>query len=179
MKGYLINLEKRTDRLNNFINNVQTFLPDIYIERINAVDGTKLDLKNEDLKKNVNPWNFKNLNEKTLRGVIGCCQSHLNCYKKIIDSDDKYAIIFEDDCVFIKGKEAETNTFLKNLPIPKNFGIIWLNDWVNSVDSKLINDYYYLVKGGAKTTEAYIVSKEFAKILYLENCKKFSSFQKF
>ncbi len=169
MKGYLINLEKRQDRLKNFIENIETYLQDIQIEKINAVDGSILDLNNVDLKKNINPWNFKNLKEKTLRGVIGCCLSHLNCYKKIIESNDKYAIIFEDDCVFIKNKETNANNFLKNLPIPENFGIIWLNDWDNSIDANFINEYYYLVNGGAKTTEAYIVSKEFAKILYDEN----------
>jgi glycosyl transferase family 25 len=169
MKGYLINLEKRPDRLKNFVDNVQKFLPDIQIEKIIAVDGSFLDLNDKNLKKNVNPWNFKNLREKTLRGVIGCCLSHLNCYKKIIESNDRYAIIFEDDCVFIKNKEITSNEELKNLPIPENFGIIWLNEWKNKIDSKFLNEYYYLVSEGYKTTEAYIISKEFAKILYDEN----------
>jgi glycosyl transferase family 25 len=169
MKGYLINLEKRPDRLKNFVDNVQKFLPDIQIEKINAVDGSFLDLNDKNLKKNVNPWNYKNLGEKTLRGVIGCCLSHLDCYKKIIESNDRYAIIFEDDCVFIKNKEITSNEELKNLPIPENFGIIWLNEWKNKIDSKFLNEYYYLVSEGYKTTEAYIISKEFAKILYDEN----------
>ncbi len=169
MKGYLINLEKRSDRLENFVNSVQKFLPDIQIEKVNAVDGSILDLNNKDLKKNVNPWNFKNLGEKTLRGVIGCCLSHLDCYKKIIEGNDKYVIIFEDDCAFIKNMEINSNNFLKKLPIPEKFGIIWLNDWGNSIDNKFINEHYNLVSSGAKTTEAYIISKEFAKILYDEN----------
>ncbi len=169
MKGYLINLEKRQDRFENFVNGVQKLLPDIHIERVNAVDGSSLDLGSEDLKKRVNPWNFKYLGEKTLRGVIGCCLSHLDCYKKIIESNDKYVIIFEDDCVFIKDMEINSNDFLKNLPIPEKFGIIWLNDWGNSIDNKFINEHYNLVSSGAKTTEAYIISKEFAKILYDEN----------
>lgn len=127
-------------------------------------------MDDENIKKNVNPWNYKNLSEKTLRCVIGCCQSHLVCYKKIINDDNnKYAIIFEDDCCFIKNKETGSNHYLKKLPIPEKFGIIWLNDWRNSIDDKFIDNNYDLVISGAKTTEAYIVSKEFAKILYDKN----------
>lgn len=171
MKGYLINLKKRPDRLDFFNINVKKYLPDINIELVEAVDGNMLNLNDENLKKNVNTWNYINLQEKTLRGVIGCCLSHLNCYEKIINDDNGYAIIFEDDCCFIKNKEDISNDFLKKLPIPEKFGIIWLNDWGNSIDKKFIDNYYYLVNGGAKTTEAYIVSKEFAKILYDENIK--------
>jgi GR25 family glycosyltransferase involved in LPS biosynthesis len=79
MKGYLINLKKRLDFFNT---NIKTFLPDIDIELVEAVDGNALNLNDENLKKNVNLWNFKNLREKTLRGVIGCCLSHLVCYEK-------------------------------------------------------------------------------------------------
>ena len=82
MKGYLINLKKRPDRLDFFNTNIKTFLPDIDIELVEAVDGNALNLNDENLKKNVNLWNFKNLREKTLRGVIGCCLSHLVCYEK-------------------------------------------------------------------------------------------------
>lgn len=170
MKGYLINLKKRPDRLNFFNTNVKNFLPDINIELVEAVDGSLLNLNDENLKKNVNPWNYKNLSEKTLRGVIGCCLSHLKCYEKIInDSDNNYAIIFEDDCCFIKNKELGSNDFLKKLQIPDKFGIIWLNEWTNTINNNFIDDNYYLVDSGAKTTESYIISKEFAKILYDEN----------
>lgn len=170
MKGYLINLKKRPDRLEKFNQEVKAFLPNIDIELVEAVDGMGLNLQDNELKKNVNPWNFKYLNEKTLRGVIGCCQSHLECYKKIIDdTNNDYSIIFEDDCCFIKGKEQIANDFLQSLPIPEKFGVIWLNEWNNTIDKTFVSEYYNLVSGGAKTAEAYIVSREYAKILYDEN----------
>jgi glycosyl transferase family 25 len=168
MKGYLINLKKRPDRLENFNTDVKKFLPDVKIEIVEAIDGSILDLTDINLKNSVNPWNYTNLPEKVLRGVIGCCQSHLKCYKKIFESADKYAIIFEDDCYFIKDKENYANDFLKNLPIPEKFGIIWLNEWSNSVDLTYSNEHYELVNGGTKTTEGYIISRDFAKILYDE-----------
>lgn len=88
----------------------------------------------------------KYLNEKTLRGVIGCCKSHLVCYKKIIeDVNNDYSIIFEDDCCFIKGKEIKANEFIQSLTIPEKFVIIWLNEWNNSIDSKYKNVYYNII----------------------------------
>ena len=171
MKGYLINLKKRPDRLEKFNQEVKIYLPNIDIELVEAIDGTKLDLTNDELRKNVNQWNFKHLGEKQLRGVIGCCLSHLECYKKIIEdtNNNKYAIIFEDDCCFIKDKEILAKDFLLSLPIPEKFGIIWLNEWDNTIDPNYSNENYNLVNGGSKTTEAYIVSKEYAKVLYDEN----------
>jgi GR25 family glycosyltransferase involved in LPS biosynthesis len=70
-KSYVINLKKRSDRLKRFKNEVSEHLPDINIEVIEAVDGTLLNLKDDFIKKNVNKWNFINLCEKTLRGVVG------------------------------------------------------------------------------------------------------------
>ena len=174
MKGYLINLKKRHDRLKRFQENVQNHLPDFQIEVIEATDGSLLNLTDQELKKNINPWNFKFLNEKTLRGVIGCCLSHLECYKKIIVSSEQYAIIFEDDCYFIHGQESKSNDTIKNLKLPDKFGIVWLNKWDCKIDDKIngsIDDKLKLIIDSCKTTESYIVSKEFAKILYEENIK--------
>lgn len=42
MKGYLINLKKRPDRLDFFNSNVKKFLPDIDVELVEAVVGTSV-----------------------------------------------------------------------------------------------------------------------------------------
>ena len=165
-KSYVINLKKRSDRLKRFKNEVSEHLPDINIEVIEAVDGTLLNLKDEFIKKNVNKWNFINLSEKTLRGVVGACLSHLNCYDLISKSDDEYVIIFEDDCAFrtVEHKKI-AQKYLNELEIPEKFGIIFLNKW----PSKPVERVGKLNRiKGAPTTEAYIINKEYAKILYEE-----------
>lgn len=167
MKGYLINLKNRSDRLQRFKENVEKYLPNISIELVEAVDGKKLNLNDKEFRKNVNEWNFKNLNDKCLRGVIGCCLSHLECYKKMIDENIDKAIIFEDDCYFINGKESNANLIIKNIKFPEKFGIIWLNKWGTN-NNKSINGLRPLING-QHTTESYIISKEFAKILYDNN----------
>lgn len=124
-KGYVINLKKRPDRLNRFKNEVILYLPDINIEVIEAVDGSLINLRDEFYKKNVNKWNF-NLADKMLRGIIGCCLSHLNCYDLISKNDEKYAIIFEDDCAFISVEHKKiAQEYINKLEIPEKFGIIF------------------------------------------------------
>jgi GR25 family glycosyltransferase involved in LPS biosynthesis len=166
-QGYVINLKKRSDRLKRFENEVSENLPDINIDVIEAVDGTLLNLNDDFIKKNVNKWNFDNLIDKTLRGVIGCCLSHLNCYDLISKSDDEYVIIFEDDCAFrtVKHKKI-AQKYLNELEIPEKFGIIFLNKWSARPVERI--GKLNRIKG-ASTTEAYIINKEYAKILYEEN----------
>lgn len=169
IKGYLINLKIRTDRLNRFNTCVKKHLPGINIEVVEAVNGTELNLNDPELKKNVNDWNFKYLGEKTLRGIIGCCLSHLECYKRIYESSDKYAMIFEDDCYFINGKQLNSNDIIVNLKVPEKFGIIWFNKWdYVKLKSSSENNLIQILEG-YKTMEAYLISNEYAKILYDEN----------
>lgn len=166
MKGFVINLKKRSDRLEKFKKEVQNYLLSLDIEVIDALDGSTIDLKNKFFLKNVNEWNFKYLDERTLRGVIGCCLSHLKCYKKIINSNEKYCVIFEDDCSLKKSFSINLNELI----IPKKFGIIFLNDWIvksKNIDDQSLSEYNIIFE--SKTTEAYIISKEFAKIMYDEN----------
>jgi glycosyl transferase family 25 len=166
-KGYVINLKKRSDRLKRFKNEVSNYLPDINIDVIEAIDGSLLNLNDEFYKNNVNKWNFVNLHDKMLKGVIGCCLSHLNCYDLISKSDDEFAIIFEDDCVFKSDKHKKIGQeSINNLEFPEKFGIIFLNKW-SSKKLERVGQLYKIT--GAPTTEAYIINKEYAKILYKEN----------
>jgi GR25 family glycosyltransferase involved in LPS biosynthesis len=166
-KGYVINLKKRKDRLNKFKNEVSLYLPKINISVIDAIDGSLINLNDEFYKKNVNKWNFDNLCDSVLRGVIGCCLSHLKCYELISKNDDEYVIIFEDDCIFRSNKHKKiAQESINNLKFPEKFGIIFLN---KSTTTQIeangnLNRILY-----APTTESYIINKEYAKILYKEN----------
>ena len=169
MKGYVINLKKRPDRLERFQNEIGNQLTDINIEVIEAVDGSTLDLTDPNLINDINEWN-KHLPLKTLKGIVGCCLSHLKCYDIISKRDDKYAIIFEDDCWFRSEQHKEkANEFIKQLVIPEKFGIIFLNKWDSGVHTKKNIDKDLNIITGVPTTEAFIINKDYAKILYDEN----------
>ena len=77
MKAFVINLDNRPDRLKIFNDTFKQF--DITREPAVCVD--KISPK---LKKRINEWNFKYLSDKKLKGVAGCCMSHLNIWEKIL-----------------------------------------------------------------------------------------------
>lgn len=168
MKIFVINLEKRKDRLDRFMSNIGNHLTkhELYIKK--AVDGYSLDLNSEYLKNNVNPWNFKHLNEKSLRGVIGCCLSHIEIHKEIIDKSIEYALVFEDDA-YTSIEPEKLNDAISNIQLPEDFYIIYLNKFRKTKN----NTHDFSLKklnGGLGTTESYIISKKFAEKVY-EHCK--------
>jgi GR25 family glycosyltransferase involved in LPS biosynthesis len=168
IKGYVINLKCRPDRLDRFNNSVKKYLPNIDIEVVEAINGNNLNLNDTELIRRVNKQNY-HLTEKTFRGVIDCCLSHLECYKKIYESNEKYAMIFEDDCYFINGTKNTANDIIVNLKLPDKFGIIWFNECLWGDKLKTSSKPTLIPYKGCKTTESYLISKEFAKILYYEN----------
>lgn len=91
---YVINLDKSTDRLKSI--KKQLDKQNLKFTRIPAVNG-KL-LTEEEIKNNCTP--FAQL--FCPRNIIGCAMSHKSVWQKIIDNDDKYAIVLEDDCKLVK-----------------------------------------------------------------------------
>ena len=95
--GFVINLDRRENRLKNFMLTINK--NNINIKRYSAIDGLNIDISDE-LKKRINPWNLdkKNIsNENMLRGILGCCLSHLNLWKIISEMKDEYIFVFKDD----------------------------------------------------------------------------------
>ena len=168
--SYVISLARRTDRYAAFQKaTVPAVLALGYPEPtlLEGVDGTALDINDDELRKRVNPWNFRYLREKTLRGVIGCCLSHLACYEALARGQSKYALIFEDDCVLVEPRSMPPGPTLPPLPAGV-FGIIFLNRW-DKVPPNTDAPLTYVPWVTGKTAESYIISREYAKILYEYN----------
>lgn len=170
MKGYVINLKCREDRLSRFQCTIQRFLPSIVIETVDAIDGSLLDLQHPELLCKIKPHNFPLMTEKTFRGVLGCCLSHLECYRRLLATAEPYAMIFEDDCAFIDGQELFANDILDTLELPEHFGIVWFNYWIGgfTLDHTQTQQNFVPVTKGYKTTESYIISREYAQLIYTE-----------
>jgi len=142
----------------------------VQIERVDAVNGKTLPIQDPTLQSRVRPWNYQNLPEKSLRGVIGCCLSHLECYRRLLMTHHPHAMIFEDDCMWLPGRQSYGMEVLENVVFPSNFGIIYCNQWDLGVTVGEKNEWNTLrpVLRGYKTAEAYIISREFAQIVYSE-----------
>ena len=114
IKGFVVNLKKRPDRLARFQEKVAQHLPSINIEVVDAVDGSLLDIHDAEWKRRVNPWAYNCLGS-ILPGVMGCCLSHLEIMKKIMEGDDEHVIVFEDDCFFLEGRQIDADDRIRHL----------------------------------------------------------------
>lgn len=126
---YLINLERNTDRLNFFIEQyLQSDLKNKQFNRINAVDGKKIDIQDY-----VSPRAYKEIKEiektgyrtkhyQLTRGAIGCYLSHISAYTAIANGDKPYGLVFEDDVRIKPNIWKKLNEFL--LTIPNNWDLL-------------------------------------------------------
>jgi len=175
MKSFVINLENRPDRLNDFfikcpLRNVNVF------KAINGKDISMKKNKIKDLKEVVIETFIKNNNELN-NGEIGCFFSHFFLWYNLInDKETNYYLIFEDDVCF-------NGTFLNTFnDITDNYnynGIFYIggrfyDNFTNSnfsgniynyknVDSsfnEILNDSNY-----DRTAHSYIIDKSTALLL--------------
>lgn len=129
-------------------------------EFVQGPDKNKLDL--EQLKKD----KIIETNIKLSRGEIACYLGHLNILKKFVESDYKYALIFEDD-VKLPDNVDETYEKIKYSinNVPKNTDFLYLGFYREQCD-KLIkyNDIY---NHSYKPTgiHSYLINKKFANII--------------
>lgn len=105
-KCYVINLPKNSDRLQNFRTNyLHSELTDVPLVVINAVNGKAM---GPDIKKYVSPEVAQGMDhvERTgtrpseaflTPGMIGCYLSHYKTWETILDSNDNFGAVFEDD----------------------------------------------------------------------------------
>jgi len=89
---YYINLDRREDRSENFIKESKKVESTAYeFERVSAVDALKLDMT---------PENCRLLQKNSFdsrRGPLACALSHIKIWKRMLESEKKYVVIFEDD----------------------------------------------------------------------------------
>lgn len=93
MKVFLINLDKRPDRL-AFVKN-QLDNQNIDFERFVAVDGSKMTLETQTLV-DVKRFIIEQKKEPVI-GEVGCAMSHRAIWQKMVDENLEYALILEDD----------------------------------------------------------------------------------
>jgi GR25 family glycosyltransferase involved in LPS biosynthesis len=102
--------------INNTLQNID------FIGLINLItrDDRLSDVFNEFNKHNINTNHITLLrpNKHHLGGMFGCYDSHLKLYKKAIENNARYALIFEDDFEFI---DKSTKKIIEKLNICINF----------------------------------------------------------
>ena len=164
MLTLLINLDKSKDRLSSIDQQLRE--QDIYYTRISAVYGKEL--PEEFVDRIYPPSNHATYRypHELSRGEIGCFLSHRECWKTLIQSNEKWGLVLEDDIIL-------SNNFKKVFDIvkhiPENIHIVQLHycdtpvtiskTKIPLLDNHLIRRIYPAPMG----THAYLISREAAQ----------------
>jgi hypothetical protein len=102
-QAFVINLDRRPDRWTTFLN--QPVLKEFKsLERFSAVDGKNLPILSDSrislhTKENIKENYRRSHYEINTPGAIGASFSHITLWKKFLESDSKYLVVFEDDTI--------------------------------------------------------------------------------
>lgn len=149
IKGYYINLEERKDRVEHFekLKNEYLFFKDV--ERFDAI--------------------------RNKNGAIGCGLSHIKVLTKLLEYQDDYMMVIEDDlCILNDNNYNEFVQYFQNIRNEKDWDIIVLTprgDKKNIQNSLNMNNNNFFEIINNQTTTGYIIKKSFIPKL-IEKLKK-------
>ena len=98
-KSFVLNLVRRPDRLKRFQEFYEKFGPNLPLTVFNAIDGSNPDEFNrvpETIIKSLCETNDYN-NKASIRATAA---GHMFLWNKLLESEEEYSLIFEDDCYF-------------------------------------------------------------------------------
>ena len=129
-------------------------------EFVQGPDKNKLDL--EQLKKD----KIIEKNNKLSKGEIACYLGHLNILKKFVESDYKYALIFEDD-IKLPDNTDETYEKIKYSinNMPKNTNLLYLGFYLEVCKKLIKYKSIYNIPYKPSGCSSYLVDKKIAKTI--------------
>ena len=164
-KIYVINLKREVERRKNIINQLkkQNLLD---FEIIDAIDGEEINKSDLDLLISKNNKFINPINTNMNGPEICCSLSHIKVYKKFIETNMDYALIFEDDAVFLSDFSQKLQEFIiRNFNYEKQIillGELW-QFYKKPLDIE--NEYEIVDVRNAVFTHAYLINRKAAKSL--------------
>lgn len=169
MLRLLINLDRSPDRLQIMKKELSTLK--ISFERIAAVDGALL---SDEYIKSITPRQYSK--EKLwfpynlIKTEYACFLSHRKCWSKLIDSDQNFALIIEDDIKFshdasqyiFSSDWIPTQAKLIQVHSPKEPQSFQVNSNKLNPNHGIPGTLYEIIHPTPNGTPAYIISKEAA-----------------
>jgi len=164
---YIINLDTRKDRF-DITNNLLNQYDFKNVIRFPAIKGK--DISIDELNKIVEPSamksildNYRTEHHELSYGAVGCYLSHINIWKKLVDHDLDYIIIFEDDA--LPAFNYNELQHIINNDVPNDWDIIFFggiyNDYnkiYNKINNKINNNIVKIKK--FYELHAYIINKK-------------------
>jgi len=165
MDFYVINLERREDRLKRF--QIGSKLADVDCEVIKAVDGKELITKDYWITRYDNLDKIRYLK----KGEIGSYLSHYKCFEQ---STKDTAMIFEDDARIPIDFWYQFNLKLKHLPLDYDIVLLgttrlWQRKYKPRCKLVWENEYFAEYEGDIYGLQGYLITKKAMK--HLIDCK--------
>lgn len=168
IKTYLINLKESTERKERVLKDISRYSL-LDLEVVEAVDGKKLIEEENDFLFDRKRF-IREYAREPATGEIGCTLSHRECYRRLLASDNEYALILEDDVRFIFPDDLELvlEKAAGMLPSGRS-GIITLTSFRCYFPKKLksVKNYSFYRIWSAQGTCAYLINRCAAKKLLL------------
>jgi GR25 family glycosyltransferase involved in LPS biosynthesis len=170
-KVLYINLDRRQDRNQNVINELNKANINNVVQRIPGVDWKTLDfnnLSNELFTQTAIATaldNNQSLYVPITKGGIGVALAHRNVYLNVLESNEEYVLILEDDIHMINNFTEKLNEYLKEIP---NFDILFIGFHQITFDNnvnKNNRDKCYLIPTNVWGLFGYIINKKAASEL--------------
>lgn len=146
-KVYVINLKRRPDRWDMIKKHFEN--TGLELNRIDAVDGSLLTEK--EVKNITTPLSF----QLASNGMIGCWQSHVNIWKKIVDNNEDRVLILEDDAFPTKYFDKLEEYWAL---VPDEWDIVYLGCLGSSNIDRALNEKKIFTPTVPLATHAYILS---------------------
>lgn len=166
IKTYVINLKESANRREAVLAETVKY-PFLDVEVVEAVDGRKL--TPEEIKDCFDLKKFINRYYRTPRGgEIGCTLSHRICYRKLLESEEEFALILEDDVNFVYPEDIETtlNDILKEYKDNKPYFITFAMHFLYyPKKSRTLGKYTLYKIYNAYGSCAYLINRKAAKRL--------------
>ena len=122
---FLINLDKRQDRLKKFMNG--TGVKDLtMLKRISAVDGTTINIDTDNrvsifTRYTITTNERRSHMELNTKGGVGCYISHVEIWRNFLEHyDSEVGLVLEDDLVFNEKNVKDIRSYIDNSPILQN-----------------------------------------------------------
>lgn len=161
----LLNSKERRDHINKEFKRVK-----LDFEFIDAVNGKEISMHDDS---RINYEIVRRSPNWLTPNIVGCCLSHASCYKKVLDENLDFAVIFEDDIIIrtphfreiienlLKLSPPESATLLyyqtfKKITLRKNQGIP-IGNGMQSYDA---GTFFPMSTGG------YLIDKKTCENLY-------------
>ncbi len=168
MLTYTINLPKDVER-KAYITNVLNNYPFLENEFVDAIYGKNL---TEDETERVFDIHtaYKRYGRNLNPGEIGCTLSHFKCYHKLLQSNNPYVLILEDD-ITVVNELSDIDNIAQSLPTDQPWVLLLSADYWFTKRRKFKNELNIAHVYDAVGTYAYIINRKGAELLINKNLR--------